>query len=46
LLCGNGFGERVARVGFVEERLALKVGRLDEVAVEDAETADAGASEK
>jgi len=24
----------------------LKVGRLDEVAVEDAETADAGASEK
>ena len=40
---GFGFGEGSAGVLFVEEHLALKVGGLDEVAVDEGEVADAGA---
>ena len=43
---GFGFGEGVAGVGFVEEHLALEVGGLDEVAVDEGEAADAGAGEE
>ncbi len=43
---GFGFGEGVAGVGFVEEHLALEVGGLDEVAVDEGEGADAGAGEE
>jgi hypothetical protein len=43
---GFGFGEGVAGVGFVEEDLALEVGGLDEVAVDEGEGADAGAGEE
>jgi len=46
LLSGNRFRKRIACVGFVEQRLALKVGRLDEIAVKNAETANAGAGEQ
>jgi len=47
LLAGShGFGKGVASVGLVEKGLALKVGGFDKVAVEDAETADAGAREQ
>jgi hypothetical protein len=46
LLGGDGFGKGVAGIRFVEKGLALKVGRLDKVAVDDAETADTGASEE
>ena len=41
-----GFGEGVAGVGLVEEDLALEVGGFDEVAVNEAESADAGAGEE
>ena len=41
-----GFGQTFARVGFVEEDLALEIGRLDEVAVDEGERADAGACEQ
>ena len=40
LRCG-GFGKRVARVGLFEEGLALQVGGLDKIAVDDAEMTDA-----
>ena len=43
---GFGFGEGVAGVGFVEENLALEVGRFDEVTVDEGEGADAGAGKK
>jgi hypothetical protein len=45
-LGSNGFGERVASVGFVEEALALKVRGFDEIAVNDAQAAQAGAHQK
>jgi hypothetical protein len=41
--CGFGFGERGAGIVFVEEHLALEVGGLYEVAVDEGEAADAGA---
>jgi len=40
---GYRFGENIAGVCFVEERLALEVRRLDEITVDDADAADAGA---
>ena len=43
---GFGFGEGVGGVLFVEEDLALEVGGLDEVAVDEGEVADAGAGEE
>lgn len=43
---GFCFGEGVAGVCLVEEDLALEVGGLDEVAVDEGEGADAGAGEK
>jgi len=43
---GFGFGEGVAGVGLIEEDLALEVGRLDEVAVDEGERANAGAGEQ
>jgi hypothetical protein len=43
---GFGFGEGGAGVVFVEEHLALEVGGLDEVAVDEGEMAYAGAGEK
>ena len=46
LLRRDGFGERIASIGFVEKGLALKVGSLYEIAVEDAETADTRAGKK
>ena len=44
--CGFGFGKGGACVGFVEEHLALEVGGLDEVAIDEGEMADAGAGEE
>jgi hypothetical protein len=43
---GFGFGEVGVGVGLVEEDLALEVGGLDEVAVDEGEVADAGAGEQ
>ena len=43
---GFGFGEGVAGVLLVEEDLALEVGGLDEVAVDEDKVADAGAGEE
>ena len=43
---GLGFGEGVEGVGLVEEDLTLKVGGLDEVAVDEGEGSDAGAGEQ
>jgi len=43
---GFGFGQRFARVGLVEEDLALKVRGLDEVAVDEGECAYARAREQ
>jgi hypothetical protein len=44
--CGFGLGQGVARVGLVEEDLALEVRGLDEVAVDQGKGADAGAREQ
>ena len=43
---GFGFGARVEGVVFVEEDLALKVGGLDEVAIDEGEGSDACAGEE
>ena len=43
---GFGLGQAFAGVGFVEEDLALQVGGLDEVAVDESEGADSGAGEQ
>lgn len=43
---GFGLGKGFAGVGFVEEDLALKVGGLHEVAVDEGEGADSGAGEE
>ena len=43
---GLGFRERFAGVGLVEEDLALEVGGLYEVAVDEGEGTDAGAGEE
>ena len=43
---GFGFGEALECVGLVEEDLALEVGRLDEVAIDEGEGSDAGAGEE
>jgi len=43
---GHGLGKRFASVGFIEQSLALKVGRLDEIAVNDPQVTDAGADEQ
>ncbi len=43
---GFGLGEGLEGVVFVEEDLALEVGGLDEVAVDEGEGADAGAGEE
>ena len=43
---GFGLGQAFAGVGLVEEDLALQVGGLDEVAVDEGEGADAGAGEQ
>ena len=42
---GFGFREGFAGVCFVEEDLALEVGGFDEVAVDEGESADAGAGQ-
>ncbi len=42
----DGLGKRLGGVGFVEERLALQVAGLDVVAVDDAQRADASASQQ
>src|SRR5205823_3278589 len=42
---GLGLGQIGRDVALVEEHLALKVTRLDEVAVDEAQVADAGADE-
>ncbi len=43
---GFGFGEGGAGVVFVEEHLALEVGGLDEIAVDEGEAAYAGAGKQ
>ena len=43
---GDGFGESFAGVIFIEQGLALEIGRLDEIAIEDANAAYAGADEQ
>lgn len=44
-LGGYGFREIFRGVGFFEQSLALEVGRLDEIAIDDAQRAQAGADE-
>ena len=43
---GDGLGQRLGGVGFVEQGLALQVAGLDVVAVDDAQGADAGARQQ
>jgi hypothetical protein len=43
---GDGFGDAIAGVGFVEEPLALEVAQLDVVPVDQKEAADASAGER
>jgi len=45
-LGGVGLGENVEGVGLVEQYLSLQVRRLNEIAVDDFDIADAGANEK
>jgi len=45
-LGGDGLGESIAGVGFIEEDLTLQIGRFDEVTIDDAEAADAGTNEE
>jgi hypothetical protein len=39
---GFGFGEGFVGIGFVEEDLALEVGKFDEVSIDEGKGADAG----
>ena len=41
-----GLGEGLEGIGFVEEDLALEVGGLDEIAVDEGEGSDSGAREQ
>jgi len=43
---GFGFGQRVARVGLVEENLTLEVALFDEIAVDKREESDSGARQQ
>jgi hypothetical protein len=43
---GDRFGEGVAGVIFIEQGLALEIGRFDEIAIEDANATDAGADQE
>lgn len=43
---GDGFGDGGSGVRFVEERLALEIGRLDKITVDDANFPHAGADEE
>ena len=43
---GFGLGEGFAGIGLIEEDLALEVGGFDEVAIDEGESADAGAGEE
>ena len=43
---GLGFGSGGSGIGLIEEHLPLQVARFDEVAVDEDEGADAGASEQ
>ena len=45
-LGGDGFWQRVARVGLLEERLPLQIRCFDEIAVDNSEPADSGADEQ
>jgi hypothetical protein len=45
-LGGDGFGEGVAGVIFIEQGLALEIGRLDEVAVHNSDAAYTGTDEQ
>ena len=42
----SALGRLLGHVGLVEEHLPLEVARLDEVAVDDADEADAGADQR
>ena len=43
---GNGLGQGLGGVGFIEQRLALEIAGLDVIAVDDADGADAGAGQQ
>ena len=45
-LGGNGLGQRLARIGFFEERLPLQIGRFDKIPVNDAQAAKPGARQQ
>ncbi len=45
-LGGDGFWQRVPRVGLLEERLPLQIRCFDEIAVDNSEPADSGADKK
>src|SRR6266436_4211778 len=45
-LRGNGLGQNIEGVGFIEEGLTLQVRGLDEIAIDDSEVADARTNEK
>src|SRR5207244_7449312 len=46
LLRGNRFGQGFLGIRFVKKRLALQVGGLDEIAVNDSQLTDASADQK
>ena len=46
MLGGDGFGKSGEGVGFIKKGLALKIGRLDKIAIDDAYFPDAGARQK
>ena len=45
-LGGHRFRQSLLRVAFLEQRLALQVGRLHEIAIHDAQLADSGANQQ
>jgi len=45
-LGGDGLGKGFEGVGFIKQGLALKIGRLDEIAINNSEMADTRADQK
>ena len=45
-LGGDGFGEGITGIGFVEKSLPLEIGRLDEIAIDNSDAAYAGTDQQ
>ena len=46
VLGGNRFRKRIAGVGFIEQRLALQIGRFNEVSINDVDRTHSGTNEE